>query len=502
MRQTKSVLNSIHWYVLALVYFVYLFISHSLAAQTKPVEELTRYQNREVLLRTKFKKDLLELADWCETNQLSQEAQHLRRRFESVNDTLVLNVPILTGHRSSLPKKKSVETTLAPWQRKYRRIQNTLAAGLFQLAQRARKAGYLSYAYNLILEVPDINPNHSNARSILGYVRYQGNWTTFYDAQQRKKGWTWDNELGWVKKKHLKQYQQGLRFYQNEWIPADQETSLRQNLDNGWEIRTEHFNIVTNHSLEAAVTLSYHLEDLFYVFQRFFSSAFINQTALEQRLRRRANKILPPFQVIYFRSRQDYLTHPGLRSALGDKLAFSSGAYLPHLQTSFFYYAPESDNTSVLHEATHQLFSESYNLQSLIAVESHFWLVEGIACYMESLHRTKHALLLGGSHQPRFQDARDCTLNENFQIPLRELSGWGIESFQNAENLVSLYSQATGLTYFLMHYQSGRYRPHLLACLRDIYTKQDTTQSLEHHTQVSYEDLDQQYHDFLEQSDE
>mgnify|MGYP003321657568 FL=1 len=352
------------------------------------------------------------------------------------------------------------------------------------------------------LEVPDINPNHSNARSILGYVRYQGKWTTFYDAQQRKKGWTWYNELGWLKKKHLKQYQQGLRFYQNEWIPSDQETSLRRNLDNGWNIRTEHFNIVTNHSLEAGVTLSYHLEDLFYVFQRIFSGAFINQTALEQRLRRRNKQITPPFQVIYFRSRQDYLIHSDLRSALGDKLAFSSGAYLPHLQTSFFYYDPESDHTSVLHEATHQLFSESYDLQSLIAVESHFWLVEGIACYMESLHRTKHALLLGGSHQPRFQDARDYTLNKHFQIPLRELSGWGIESFQNDENLVSLYSQATGLTYFLMHYQSGRYRSHLLACLRDIYAKQNTTQSLEHHTQVSYEDLDQQYRHFLEQSHE
>ena len=81
---------------------------------------------------------------------------------------------------------------------------------------------------------------------------------------------------------------------------------------------------------------------------------------------------------------------------------------------------------------------------------------------MESLHRTKHALLLGGSHQPRFQDARDCTLNKHFQIPLRELSGWGIESFQNDENLVSLYSQATGLTYFLMHYQS-RHTPSLMS---------------------------------------
>ena len=165
---------------------------------------------------------------------------------------------------------------------------------------------------------------------------HQGKWTTFYDAQQRKKGWTWDNELGWLKKKHLKQYQQGLRFYQDEWIPADQETSLRRNLDNGWNIRTEHFNIVTNHSLEAGVTLSYHLEDLFYVFQRIFSSAFINQTALEQRLRRRNKQIPPPFQVIYFRRRLDYLIHSDLRSALGDTLAFSSGAYLPHLQRCVF----------------------------------------------------------------------------------------------------------------------------------------------------------------------
>ncbi|MCH2571539.1 MAG: hypothetical protein MK103_09235, partial [Planctomycetes bacterium] len=131
MRQTQSGLNSIHGYIAALISFAFLFISHSLAAQTKPVEELSRFQNREVMLRTKFKKDLLELAAWCETNQLNQEAQNLRRRFESDNDTLILNVPVLIGHRNSLSEKTSTETISAPWQRKYKRIQNTLAAGLF-----------------------------------------------------------------------------------------------------------------------------------------------------------------------------------------------------------------------------------------------------------------------------------------------------------------------------------------------------------------------------------
>ena len=73
-----------------------------------------------------------------------------------------------------------------------------------------------------------------------------------------------------------------------------------------------------------------------------------------------------------------------------------------------------------------------------------------------------------------------------------------MERLQTDPRIATLYSQAAGLTHFLVHYDRGRYRDALVAYLVAVYTGRDAPDTLAKLTGTSYSDLDKQYHEFLE----
>ena len=65
----------------------------------------------------------------------------------------------------------------------------------------------------------------------------------------------------------------------------------------------------------------------------------------------------------------------------------------------------------------------------------------------------------------------------------------------------TIYSQAAGLTHFLVHYEGGKYRDGLVAYLVQVYNGQDNPQTLAELTGTPLKELDRQYRQFMERAD-
>ena len=140
-----------------------------------------------------------------------------------------------------------------------------------------------------------------------------------------------------------------------------------------------------------------------------------------------------------------------------------------------------------------------------IGVDDNFWLVEGIACYLESFEVAPNGnIRVGDPRHVRIENARQRLLQLNFFIPLRTYVALGMSEFQSppdADTLRGYYSQAAGLTHFFMHYEEGLYRDALIEHLAQIYSPnvrvRGNPASLAELTGVSIDELDRQYHSYL-----
>lgn len=159
--------------------------------------------------------------------------------------------------------------------------------------------------------------------------------------------------------------------------------------------------------------------------------------------------------VVYFRDRNDY--NDSLRSAL-PKIEMSIGVYVEQTRRAYFFASEPADDRTLFHEATHQLFHESRPVVRDVGRQANFWIVEGIAMYMESLRQKDGFYVLGGFDDDRMLAARYRLLKDNFYVPLKEFTGYGMDRLQSDPQIATLYSQAAGLANFLVHDNGGRYR--------------------------------------------
>jgi hypothetical protein len=204
---------------------------------------------------------------------------------------------------------------------------------------------------------------------------------------------------------------------------------------------------------------------------------------------------LPRYDVTYFRDRDDYNTH--LQATIPN-IGISLGIYMDSVRQAFFFAGKDYDPRTLNHEATHQLFNESRPVVVAVGRRDNFWVIEGIAMYMESLHEEDGFYVLGGADDLRMQAAQFRLLNDNFYVPLADFTAMGMTQIQADKRIATLYSQAAGLTHFLVHGQKGRYRDALVSYLAAIYSGQANAGTLARLTGASYEDLDRQYRQFME----
>jgi hypothetical protein len=190
----------------------------------------------------------------------SDAATELRTEYEVLSTAFAETVP---GGRPIEPATGSL-LYIAPDQYTpaganddaYRDARHKYADSLFELAKRAADAGQLSLAFGWATEAVCENPDHDGARRVLGYHQREGRWLTPWAIRMAAAGQTWHPKYGWIAPDDLPRYEAGERLDGSHWIDADTDAARHANIEDGWQVRTDHFLVTSNHSLQAAVSLA------------------------------------------------------------------------------------------------------------------------------------------------------------------------------------------------------------------------------------------------------
>jgi hypothetical protein len=376
------------------------------------------------------------------------------------------------------------------------------AEALFDLAKRAADAGQWSLAYQWVTEAVRENPDNADGRRVLGYELHGGQWLTPFAARMVDAGKVWDPRFGWIGADDVARYEKGERLVGKQWVTAAVDAARRTRIEDSWQVRTDHFLVTSNESLEAAAGLAARLEGLHQVWQQLFAGFWTSEQEVKglfagERLARERHQ---PFHVFYHRDRDDY--NATLKREQ-PRVVETLGIYFDTQHQAHFFAGPDQDAGTIYHETVHELFQESRSGAKRAAEKANFWGVEGIATYFETMseHRDAKAGLyytIGQASAGRLPAARKRLLQDHDYIPLEQLTKWGRLDMQKQPDLAKVYSEASGLSAFLMDGEQARYREPLVEYLQAIYAGKDDPQTLARFTGRSYEELDGEYRQFME----
>ena len=384
-------------------------------------------------------------------------------------------------------------------------LREQYAEEQFQRAKQAAEKNRGNLAMQLAIAAIEANPDHEEIRKLLGFKLHENCWRTAWEVDRLQKGFVDHPVFGWMLKEHVERYEAGERFVKKQWVSVAEEAKLRAGIANGWEIDTEHYRLQTNHSLEEGVRLSRRMEHLYRAWKLLFFRFQLSDEALSRMFRGTVPSGAPPrHRVLLYRNKDDYVTNLRPIEPNKEMLALSGGYY--HLATKTAYFFPVDDSMDEFdaeyvrktpyHEGTHQLFLETRPLRRTPQTVN-FWVVEGIAMFMETLRVEDNHYVLGDADDDRLEAARRHKHEHNFYVPFDTLVRLNQHSFVSYPQVHRLYSQAAGITHFLMLAESGRYRDGVVQLLRLVYSGADRADSLSRLTDRSFQRLDEEYDRFL-----
>ncbi len=495
--------TALHWQCTALAIVWLAVLGGPLTAQpskvTKAERALANLQSLHREAHQLFADDLERVAQTCEVNDLKETAARVRHLAQPIDPDVLRFEPLPREVQPAIPAPAAGEFS---WQTELRTSRKAYAAELDKLASQAVKGGLPSYAYQLIREVAFHDSDHVRARRLLGFERYKDEWVSPFEATKLKNKEVWTKPWGWLPATHVARYEKGERYNGRRWVTSERDDELHSDFGKPWEIRTEHYLLKTNHSLELGVALASSLEEFHRFFEQTFAGFFNDPKSLQLRFENpmAAARAAKPFQIYFFRSREEYINR--LLKKYGQQIAITNGLYDTDDLIVYSFHNPEEPAEPTLyHEATHQLLAAHLKPSPVIAREENFWLIEGIACYIESFRVENGEVSLGDPRCLRFVAARFRKLSDPpYYLPLAEFTALGKEAFQRHPQIKNNYSQASGLVHFFMHYEGGRYRDDLIDHLRDVYRQAETgrrPRALEILTGANFAELDQQYGEYV-----
>jgi hypothetical protein len=459
----------------------------------------TNDPSRAAELNARYAADLESLAKWCDANGLAAEAGKTRR-LVTPTDPYKLYVPVLPDEVGPAKLPSDAPEKVAEWYTRLNKLRREQAAAMFEMARRAVRSGQAGLAFNLALGALRADPDYEPARHLFGYQKFRNHWRTVYEVKKLRAGNVWSEKFGWLPKAQLHRYEAGERFRDGRWISADEDARRHADIRSGWDVETEHYTIRTNDSIEAAVSLGVKLERLYHLWQQLFVRYFASQAdvaAMFDGRARLASAAGRRHEVWYLRNRDDY--NRLLQEAMPN-IGISIGVYLEQPRRAYFFAGQEGTDRTLYHEATHQLFHESRPVDPNVGRKGNFWIVEGIAMFMESLRQEDGYYVLGGFDDPRLHAAKYRMMQDHFYVPLGEFVDISMEGLQKDPRIGKLYSQAAGLTHFLVFFDGGRYRDALVSYLAAIYTGRDDHNTLLRLTGAkNFDELDAQYKKFIEE---
>lgn len=344
-------------------------------------------------------------------------------------------------------------------------IKESYAAQLFELARQAIEKEMGPEAYQWLHEALVFDPEHAATRSALGF---------------RKNA-----TLGWVRSAKPTTAR----------IARTRQKAIGWEKGTYWEINSPHFKIYSAAGEQAGLALAEELEQTYWVWRQIFFRYWSNSRQLARWLAGdSADKSgSRQYQVILFRDKAQYVAD----LAAVDNIEISSGYYSEDQRASFFYWEDNIPIDTWRHEIVHQLLQENAGSNKSVADRGHAWWVEGIAMYFESMLVNPHCIVLGGFDASRMQYARLRFQREGFFVPMVELDALSREELQSNPNIKRIYTQASGVTQFLMAGEAGRYRDSFLQLIKSFYKDRRFKESIEQ-TIMPLDQLDRAYQRFLE----
>ncbi len=209
---------------------------------------------------------------------------------------------------------------------------------------------------------------------------------------------------------------------------------------------TPHFEIASQSEIRATSEVAVLCEQAFALWKQVFFQAWANKQVVAPEY---AETLDHKFSVVLFRNRDAYAK--ALRSI--KDIGQSTGYYDPNQKIALFYWDGVNTQNTVVHELTHQFFFEA-NAQP-VALDtdrgSGFWVVEGVALYMESMSTRacggSWIADVGGWDSPRLQAGRYRRLHDKYWVPWEYFHTADGRGFRSEEDIRAWYSQAAGLAH-------------------------------------------------------
>jgi len=211
-------------------------------------------------------------------------------------------------------------------------------------------------------------------------------------------------------------------------------------------VTTPHFEIASQSEAKATTEVAILCEQSFAVWKQVFFNIWAKEHVAAPGY---AESLDHKFSVVLFRNREAYLK--ALRSV--PDIGVSTGYYDPNQKVALFYWDGTKTPSTVVHELTHQFFYEASSQPVLLDTNrgKGFWVVEGVALYMESMStRACGGSLIadiGGWDAPRLQAGRYRRLHDKYWVPWDEFHSADGRQFRGEADIRAWYSQATGLAH-------------------------------------------------------
>lgn len=396
-------------------------------------------------LDQRYQAELAQLAAKCDEVGLPDQAKITREWIVKPHgeENLFFLVPETDPHQP----KEDASQLVQFWHNKFRTLRNTQADTLYKHAQELLIANNGPASYRTLHEVLRENPDHADARRILGYNQVNGTWRRPGVTTRAKQPRFDHPKLGWPSRSF-------------------------------WQIDTPHFQIMTNESEAAGLELGERLEIVYSAWEQMFFSYWSNERQLASYFDGGTpSPVRKKFDVVLFKSRGEYVNY---LEAKQPRIGITLGIYQFDEEMVFLFH-DESDQAHATwhHEVAHQLFQEYRSASNDVGVNYNTWAIEAVAMYMESLRIEDEYVTLGGIDATRLQFARNRFLMGDFYIKLEELVAMGRSELQKSDDIGAIYSESAGLAHFFLDGDQQKRREPFTQYLVDIYQRNDRAHSLE-----------------------
>ncbi|MBI1249704.1 hypothetical protein GC197_17910 [bacterium] len=415
-----------------------------------------------------FKQQLEALAQKADEVGLADQAKLTRNWV--VPSEGEANVLYLAPQQAPLEPKADAPQLIQYWYRKFREIREQYAEALFKHARQLVDADLGTASYRTLHEVLRHNPDHAEARRILGYSLINGKWRRPGVVTQAKQ-------------------------------PRYQHPKFDWPVRTFWQIDTPHFQIMTNHSQEDGIKLGERMEIVYSAWEQMFFPYWSNSRQLAGYFEGASpSPVRKKFEVVLFKSRGEYVSY---LEKVQPRIGITLGIYQFNDEKVYLFHDDsDSAHATWYHEVSHQLFQEYRPASKDIGFSYNAWAVEGVAMYMESLRIFDGYVTLGGVDASRLQFARNRYTVGQYRFPLADLVDLGRDDLQKREDISAIYSYSAGLAHYFMDGEEGTLREPFTRYLYEIYRRDDTPKTLSQVTGKSYPALDAGYQTFLQVSDE